>query len=521
MAYTSWTVGDKVRICVEVVDFCGSWNQFLFLGSKDMQKDPTLCNISCLRPSCTHFCIDTRGREVVFKAVKQYTTKSRDVICGNVVADKVYRELGRVYSDGSGIATLIHTVTEQDRLDYLDAAGSYDIVACLSTGVGDPGDTGHAAVFKSVTINQNLCYEVTCPDICIGNDLYSRICNPMNGQCVTETLKEANSVICTATHYIEYDIGFLPQSFLDLIGPNIVAISNEIGRYISPIVSTNIIYKQATYENKKFRVYIKYSSALSLDTSVRYYYNEKTGKIETLALINTLPVLAGFLAGVIIFLKLNVILRFVPYGLVASAVVAVVGAVIIGFTIRDIITAVTTPGTPPPITPAERTRIRGEYADDVRARCKELWPMCAAIPPTCSREDAIAYNGCLAGNELAQYAADSNERGEFKESEYNTFKNGILDTHSCLVDNTCTVQQAINSINERETIIKEYHTETERIIECPGGIYDKEQKKCVSVCRFPILGYCMDAPLTFGAILLGGYAIYKVASGYRAKKVIE
>ena len=42
----------------------------------------------------------------------------------------------------------------------------------------------------------DLCEGVECKDVCIENDLYSQKCDPVTGNCVTDTLIEANSSLC-------------------------------------------------------------------------------------------------------------------------------------------------------------------------------------------------------------------------------------------------------------------------------------------------------------------------------------
>ena len=40
------------------------------------------------------------------------------------------------------------------------------------------------------------CEDVVCPNICIGNDLYSQICDPSTGKCVVDQLIESDSAFC-------------------------------------------------------------------------------------------------------------------------------------------------------------------------------------------------------------------------------------------------------------------------------------------------------------------------------------
>lgn len=154
MAYSDWTVGDVLQICVKVEDFCSVSDQFLYLGSGDMQKYPDACSITCIRPGCAYSCIDTTNRQVRFRSVLNSHSVSNDVNCSNVSSDKVYRDIGSVYTDSQGIATLVYTVTEQDRQDYLDTVslgGSYDIVCCMTDSLAT---NAHSVVFTGITVTQ-------------------------------------------------------------------------------------------------------------------------------------------------------------------------------------------------------------------------------------------------------------------------------------------------------------------------------------------------------------------------------
>ena len=46
------------------------------------------------------------------------------------------------------------------------------------------------------TISPDPCEDVVCDDVCIGTDLYSQVCDPTTGNCITDQLLEANSEAC-------------------------------------------------------------------------------------------------------------------------------------------------------------------------------------------------------------------------------------------------------------------------------------------------------------------------------------
>ncbi len=151
--YTNWKVNDIVSIGVKVEDFCGTTEQFLTLGSSDMQLYPTPLNITCNRPNCSYYCLDTRNREVVFYSCMNYHVYGSDVNCANRSVDKYYREIGRVGSNGNGISSFNHQISETDLADYNDAislGGQYNIVACINDSLAKHD---HATNFGSISIS--------------------------------------------------------------------------------------------------------------------------------------------------------------------------------------------------------------------------------------------------------------------------------------------------------------------------------------------------------------------------------
>lgn len=149
VSYTNWSVGDTIRFCITVKDFCSTSPNFLTLGNFDIQKygTPLTCD------PWTYSCIDNSNRRVRIKSVKTYSPSSNDVKCSNL-SGTIYRELGNALSDNNGIAIIEHVVTEQDRTDYLNAISDgnyYDIVFCID----DPlANIQHAKAQYTVVVNQ-------------------------------------------------------------------------------------------------------------------------------------------------------------------------------------------------------------------------------------------------------------------------------------------------------------------------------------------------------------------------------
>lgn len=478
--YTNWIVNDIVSIGLKVKDFCGvSGNNFLYMGYQDMELYPTTLNILCDRPNCSYYCLDTRNREVVFYSCMDYHSYTNDVNCANRNVGKFYREIGRIMSDGRGIASFNHSVTEQDRADYNDAinlGGVYNIVACMNAA---EATAGHAINFGSVSISP-------APPV-------------------------------TAHHaYIEYDVSFLPSDFIDFIGSNITTISGMLGPRLPSF--DNIIYERSEYASGKFRIYVTYMAPASAGYSMGY----STG-YESLGFVS-LSVFAGLIAGIIIFILLSSRLTILgPWGLAASAVLAVVGAVSLGFTIYDITDGTTTTGTTPKVPPDQKQKIIGDYSNEIRAKCLELNPGCNT--GNCTATNMTKYNVCIGAIDLAEYTSDENAKGTFDENKYNEIKNKVQNVDTCLTNGTCTPTQAAQQVIERTTTVINNNTETVTVLTCPSGwVYNKDKKGCEEECFIPMFGYCVlsrSAAKTLGiagGLLLGGYVIYKIATREKVVK---
>ena len=70
-----------------------------------------------------------------------------------------------------------------------------------------PGGTAEI----KLTVSQDPCIDVPCPDICIDNDLWSQRCQinydtnllPIGTACIKGTLKQSGSPACQATHFLD------------------------------------------------------------------------------------------------------------------------------------------------------------------------------------------------------------------------------------------------------------------------------------------------------------------------------
>lgn len=510
--YSAWKVGDVVQICVKVEDFCGSTYQQLYFHSADMQQYPTPCNITCVQPNCAYTCINPANREVRFRSVLNNHTALNNAQCSNLSNDKTYRELGVVYTDSRGIATLVHTVTDQDRLDYLNAVslgGSYDIVLCTN----DPLAVGSNKVFSGVTIQANPCLNIICSDKCFGSDLWRMKCDPTTGQCIQDAMLETSSLKCTGTHYIEYDLSFLNTSFLDLVSSNLKAISDTLGTYLP--LPDNIQYVSSDYSSGKFRIYVKYTQVPGMIL--------QSGTMMTLALpAMSLSAFAGLVAGVFIFILVSRVTAILgPWGIAAAALVGVAGAVVTAWVVYDIFAGTGTPGTVSKPTPADSMKIVKDYHDTyVAPFCAGQYPGCAATPPTCDAPTMRAYLACTQQISLCQYAAatagDALTTCDPRVDEYHNIDIG-------LASGTLTPQEAKTRTDANNTTIQNYYTSTQDKVTCAEGeVYDPTTQKCVPQCciDLPVIG-CITTKSTCNTLTIVGGIAGAVIAGYIIYRVTK
>lgn len=503
--FTAWIVGNNIVVGVKVEDFCGTISQYLYFGSSDIQKYPDPLNITCIRPSCASSCINTSNRQVIIRSYKNFQPSSSGADCSMFIADKMYRELGRVITDAQGIAILQYTVTEQDRLDYLDAistGGSYDIAICSE----DPQFSGNAIRFSGITIQQNLCQNVTCQDACTGQDLWGMKCDPSTGTCIQDILKQPGSPICTASHYIEYDLSFLPISFLDLVGPNIVDLSNFLGTHLP--IPANIQWRGATYTGGKFRIYVIYT---------------QPSPVQTAALLEmALSTFAAVTGGLIVFAiaqRLTIVAGPI-YSTIIGAALSIAAAVSLGYIIHEFTSGTTTSGTTPQVAPVDKSKIVDDYIKNyVIPLCDQSYPGCVTVPPTCDAQTYRVYAACR--QQISQCQYDSALKGDAvttcdpRLQEFEAIDTGIA-------DGTVTPAEAQQRTQANNETINNYHNTTVQAMTCPSGeTYDSKTQKCVKNTDCWITGVTPGSCIlsastgktiaTAAVILVVGYLIYSAA----------
>lgn len=378
------------------------------------------------------------------------------------------------------------------------------------------------------SINIDRCAGVICPDKCIGPDLYLQTCDPTTGNCVQGALKEANSPICIATHFVEYDFSVLPADFLNMVSSNIVFISDKLGGYLP--LGNNIQYVKTIYDSgeKKFRIYFKYTPSLSVSSiiledssivlrDVRYIYNSSTGSIETLVLLTDMASVAAYVTGILI-LALVLILGLISPWIAIFGIA--LGVALLYYKLVEIETGGESTGSGP-ITPADRLGAVADFVDNyLSPTCEESYPTCAADPPTCDHDTMRAYLSCINNARLSQ-CRHAKATANLPITECNAIRDETTLEDDCLANRTCTPEEAKNrSTTIIVNPVKEIIKETIKIVTCPSGQeYNKDTQKCEDICWIPNpIGGCIltigtrNAILLTGGLLLGGYVAYKIAT---------
>jgi hypothetical protein len=557
--YANWKTGDIVNICASITEFCGTTVQSIYANDINVTESPNACNLQYgAQGSCG---LHLNNVELTFKLVG-FAGSVQSKTCA---PQQVYKNLGGVRTNSNGVAALTYTVTDQDRLDYGSASGSgyqYVVMACITNSDGQSTISGQTSIVTyPITIVQNLCHDVTCPDICAGGNLYYQTCDPTDGQCIQGTLKEANSIICTATHYIEWDFGLLDSGFLDFILSNITSLSNWLGTHLP--TPPNIVYKKAEYVNGKFRIYVKYTvptnnylySAELYDYSLKLYspenevmklrnnassfnrlHDTSTSKVYNIdGDINSLSpgwfdwissginlpldTFARIISAVILFMIAG---QFgAEFGLWVGIVIGVIAAIVSAYMIYDLIFGTNTTGITDATTPIQRVTIVQEFVDNyVDPAADTLKPQCTCSPTimpttTCTVSDMLFYLGARATARYAQCLQAHANEGDAT-TLCGTVKTTIDSITNNLTNGTITIQQACTQLeNNVVTVVKNDVKTVIQKIDCatnigPGWTWDTKTQKCIQTCNVPAFGQCMDTPLLMCGLLLGGYVIYHI-----------
>jgi len=361
----------------------------------------------------------------------------------------------------------------------------------------------------------DLCEGVICSDTCVNNDLWSQVCNPSSGICKPNTLIETNSILCTATHYIEYDFSGLHPDFISWVYGNITTIDNILGDYLP--LPTNTQYIGSRFVDSKLRIYTNVAMSAGYDLR----YNPLTNRVESLDIWQILTSIAKAIAGVLLLILAGLVAG-ITGGLALPVIIAVVGVGITTWGLFDIINDVSTPGSIPEPTAEQKIKIVEEFVDEyLSPTCNESYPTCVTDPPTCDSGAMRAHLSCVNNARIAQCI---HAKGGVQGVDTTEFCGPIKDEARLidigLTDGTITPEDAKNRSDENiVNPVKEIVKETLVIVNCPGGTYDAKLQKCVLLdCFIPNpFGGCLLTKSTAKNIAivtglsLGAYVVYKVA----------
>lgn len=145
--YRDWTVGDTLRLCASVEDFCGTQYQGIYLDEINVDKSPNQCSIGYNTNGGCGLHIDNIG--VTFKLVKS-SGSTQNNTCSPTT---VYKTIGEYRTNNNGVCVTDYRVTEQDRSDYLNSSGSYKVMACITNSGGQDIVSASSRVTDTITIS--------------------------------------------------------------------------------------------------------------------------------------------------------------------------------------------------------------------------------------------------------------------------------------------------------------------------------------------------------------------------------
>lgn len=287
-------VGQTLNIGVAVWDFCG-YSNYLYIQNIGFGVDnPASVSID---PSVDCLNISNIGIELKF------ASSSGSSECHQCNPGIIYESLGTVYTNPQGVASLSHTITNTDLSYYEQAIATgknLEIIACIVNPQGQPvSPTLIGKCSESIIISPDPCQGVICPDACVGQDLYSQICD--NGSCITGILIEPNSHSCGAVqekHYMYFKVSeLLPISFIySGITPIFQATTQLISAY------TDYYVESVDFDLSKYIMTITIAKTLGLgpNTNTRV----QTMLLPAIPIAYYLAILAGALvAALVVFIQ--------------------------------------------------------------------------------------------------------------------------------------------------------------------------------------------------------------------------
>jgi len=292
--YTTWNKGDKINICVSMDDFCGTTEKFIYIYDINVTKSPNICTVIFgTEGGCG---LHLNNIELTFKLVKA-TGSTQGKTCEPEI---VYKTLGTSKTDSNGTCGISYTVTEQDRLDYESQIVDdvYKVMACITNSdFQNVKSSMISKVTDTITILPSQindpCYGVTCPDTCIGTDLWSQTCiitSPTTYKCTPNIIKETNNIVCDE-YTLYYKVPWIyPTWYVNSILPYVQSLGNNA---LSSYPDYYVASRTYNETNKILEVLIKRKQLPTLQSLV--------GFVPIALVIVALELLAGiaiFLYGI-------------------------------------------------------------------------------------------------------------------------------------------------------------------------------------------------------------------------------
>ncbi len=336
---------------------------------------------------------------------------------------------------------------------------------------------------------------VTFDDIITHLECVGGICTRVIGAGTDTCTIIGSTIDCVpplnATHSIDYNFSGLPQEFLNYVSTYINDISINLNYYILPYFYPDISYIETKYQNGRFKIYIKYTPVLGMNTLID--------------IPQAIADLAYLIAGIILFLIGAILVVVIPgYGIIIGPIVAVFGTFVAQWSITNLTTNINSTSTRGDLSAPDKILLANEYSNILKAKCLELQPGCDT--GNCTSTQMIAYNTCLGANELTITTFTGTVNKNFDQSLYDTLKGEINSDNDCLTLGTCTPQDVKDRI-----IIRENNTITYVNNQLNKAIVDENNK-----CLIPIGSVCLLTKQTattlmyIGGGLLIGYIGYKI-----------
>lgn len=200
--YENWRVGDVINICASIDEFCGAYSQFIFPKDINVTKSPDVCSLTFGHEGDCG--LHLNNVEFTFKLVK-VTGSAEGKNCAPI---QVYKTIGSARTNSNGACVIVYTITEQDRLDFINAGGIYKVMACITNADGNPTISGDISI-------------------------------------VTDNI--AISVIPEPTHSVTMQMAFVPSELVSMLSDYITGISDGVMSYLTPLPSP-WTYIKTTYD---------------------------------------------------------------------------------------------------------------------------------------------------------------------------------------------------------------------------------------------------------------------------------